>query len=570
MATVLPNGYIQFKDGRLLYDDTILNGKDFLELAALLPKINPLLGRAGMVGFPFGGGGGGGSGPGTPGAAGTPGAVGATGLQGPTGPSGGAQGATGLVGPQGATGVQGIQGGTGIQGVTGIQGATGVRGATGVGTQGVTGLPGTAAGAVQNSIISARKSGANIDFLSVGAGLSVTLLATATPFVYDINGTKFTVAADAAITITNNANNFIWIDDTGATGVTTLPCMYSYTAPAGVTGQHWFDLGDNHMKVWNGAAFVNTNRIFIGYVRADGGTADARYACEPNLLGPEERFNRYGDGNLGFLEVSAGTTTLAVGLRNYSAVVVRGTGTLTYADTDGQSAALEILAQGILIVLGTGKITAKGLGLPGGAGGATAVDGTSGEGGGLGGAGGGGGSGVNPGGAGGGHGAGQRFPSTTQFVTLLIQRLVYWGGGAAGSGGVGGAGSGNGIATGFSVPVLFGAGNGGGGGGATNGAGPVGGDGGAGGGLLLIVAASIAISATASILVDANDGANGTGANSGGGGGGGGGTLLAYSRVFQNSGTFTASAGAAGASGGGGSGFAGGAGAAGAAVHVYN
>jgi hypothetical protein len=145
MARILPTGMIEFDDGRILYADSVINGKDYIELVELLPKLNPILGRAGMIGFPFGGGGGGGGGAGTPGVAGARGATGPGGPQGVTGPGAGAQGATGVgtqgaTGPAGATGA-GIQGATGV-GATGPAGATGagIQGATGVGTQGATGV----------------------------------------------------------------------------------------------------------------------------------------------------------------------------------------------------------------------------------------------------------------------------------------------------------------------------------------------------------------------------------------------------------------------------------------------
>lgn len=155
MAQILSNGLVQFSDGRILYSDTPLTGQDFMELQELLPKINPVIGRSAMVGFPFVSGGGGGAGtPGAPGAAGPQGVTGVagggtgpqgvTGLQGVTGPSGGPVGATGVQGTTGSQGVTGVQGQTGIQGSTGA----GVPGATGTqGPQGQTGIQGPAGGA---------------------------------------------------------------------------------------------------------------------------------------------------------------------------------------------------------------------------------------------------------------------------------------------------------------------------------------------------------------------------------------------------------------------------------------
>lgn len=150
MAQILANGLIQFSDGQILYADTSLSGQHFMELQALLPQINPAIGRGAMAGFPFVSGGGGGAGtPGARGADGAPGAAGQTGPQGVTGPTGGQQGVTGVQGQTGFQGVtgptMGIQGATGVQGPTGIQGpqgSTGIQGQTGAGIQGATGVQG--------------------------------------------------------------------------------------------------------------------------------------------------------------------------------------------------------------------------------------------------------------------------------------------------------------------------------------------------------------------------------------------------------------------------------------------
>lgn len=77
MASVLKTGEIQFDDGRILFNDTVITGKDYIELAQLLPKLVAVIGRAGLVGFPFGYGGGGG-----PGAPGVPGPQGLQGVPG--------------------------------------------------------------------------------------------------------------------------------------------------------------------------------------------------------------------------------------------------------------------------------------------------------------------------------------------------------------------------------------------------------------------------------------------------------------------------------------------------------
>src|SRR5579872_5909716 len=133
-----------------------------------------------------------------------------------------------------------------------------------------------------NTIVQAKVVSGVVDFFSLPGGLTLRLLASSTdPFQYLIGGAKKTVTANVDLTLTNNAHNFIWIDSTGATGSSALPCVYAYTAPVGpATDQHWFDLGHNQMFRWSGSAWVAVSRIFIGYARADSGSVNARYACE--------------------------------------------------------------------------------------------------------------------------------------------------------------------------------------------------------------------------------------------------------------------------------------------------
>ncbi|KAF0241995.1 MAG: hypothetical protein FD180_4138, partial [Planctomycetota bacterium] len=274
-----------------------------------------------------------------------------------------------------------------------------------------------------DSIFSTRVVSGNADFFSV-SGLTLTLVASSTdPFVYDIAGTRYELQANITLAVTDTAHNFIFIDSARAMGRAALPCVYAFTAPgAPATEQHWFDLGKSQMKRWDGSAWQRTARIFIGYVRADAGTINARYACEPIGISPMDRFNFYGVGADGFLDVSSGTTTIDNILR-YTAVVVRG-GTLNHSTA--VTAITTIQSQSVFIVLGSGVVNLNGLGTGGGAGGTGS--GNAGNVGGEGGRGGGGGGGTNAGGAGG--------------AGLQNNRNVVSGGGTAGAaaGGAGGLG----------------------------------------------------------------------------------------------------------------------------------
>lgn len=58
-------------------------------------------------------------------------------------------------------------------------------------------------------------------------------------------------------------------------GHTTLEPVYSQTAPASVTGQHWFDLKENLMKFFNGTAWQECIRVFAA--KYDEGTVMVPY-----------------------------------------------------------------------------------------------------------------------------------------------------------------------------------------------------------------------------------------------------------------------------------------------------
>lgn len=368
-------------------------------------------------------------------------------------------------------------------------------------------------------IFSAKTVSRNADFFSVSS-LTLSLEADTTdPFIYDISGNRYELQADVTLAVTDSAHNFIYIDHTGAMGREATPPAYAWDAPSSpATGQCWYDLGKSQMKRWDGSAWQNVSRVFIGYVRADSGAINARYACEPIGLPPLERYSLLGDGSDGFLDVSSGTTTID-GYKFYRAVVVRSTGDLRHTAT--ATTLLAIYCQGVFLVLNSSGVNLAGLGRSGGAGG-TGV-GTAGGGAGEGGGGGSGGGGTSAGAAGGG-----RLP-----VSASVAQPAAGGSAGGGAGNNGGASvTSVGPGAGFWNYLL---GNGGGGGGG-NGA-SAGGDGGDGGGSLQLKASCVALASGASAVATGNNGTAGPAANRGGGGAGGGGSFVFFYRNLFNDGT---------------------------------
>lgn len=409
-------------------------------------------------------------------------------------------------------------------------------------------------GMVDNCIVQSQVTSGNADFFSV-SGLNLTLIANATdPFEVSVAGKRVRLVANVVFAVTDTAHNFIFIDQTGALSRTATPVTYAFTAPgAPASGDMWFDLGKNLMKTWNGAAWVASTKVCIGYVRADAAAINARYVCEPIGAFPLWRWQTFGDGSDGFLDVT-GTTTLD-DTKRYTAVVIRGSGKILQTAGGGANAyPLTIKSQSIIACVGTSGIDLNGLGRAFGAGSTTT--GATGSTTGLGGSGGGGGGGTSAGGAGGAAGrtgilAGASNAGGTAGTTL---------------GGTGGAGVASSIpAGGLEAQTLFCLGNGGGGGGGDGAV--AGGNGGSGGGTAWLYAAVIAIGASAVVRAEGNPGVAGSAAARGGGGGGGGGVIMALCRNFMNSGSFSAVGGAIGASGGAGSG-AGGVGGAGVAKRI--
>lgn len=396
-----------------------------------------------------------------------------------------------------------------------------------------------------NAILSSRVVSGQSDFFSV-SGLTLTLEADATdPFEYDIAGVTYQLVADVTLAVTDNAHNFIYINAAGAMSRSATPPIFSYTAPVGpASGDYWYDLGKHLMKTYNGSAWVASAVIFIGYVRADSAVIDARYVCEPAGLTPRRRWAELGTGADGFLDVSAGTTTID-GLKQYTAIVVRGTGTLTH--TAAAALALNVRSQGPVVAIGTGAINLVGKGKAAVAGSTTTPSASAASG--FGATGGSGGGGSNAGGNSGAH---------TQSSSVS-QQGGKTGGGAGAAGSAGEASSAVLPAgwDGFLHNIHGGAGGGGGGDGAA-----AGGNSGAGGGGMNLTASAIAVGATATFSASGADGVAGAAANRGGGGGGGGGILNLRAGNYFETTAIVAAGGAAGGSGGAGSG-AGGAGGAG-------
>lgn len=375
--------------------------------------------------------------------------------------------------------------------------------------------------AFQDAILSTKIVSDKPDFLSLPAGLTIRLLASGgDPFIYSIGSALVNLTSNVDVAAVNNAHNFVWADTAGVTGVSLFPPLYSFAPPGGpATDQHWFDLGKNLMKRWNGSAWVAVGRIFIGYVRADSGALNARYVCEAIGLTPMERFSKFGNGSDGFLDVSAGTTTIN-GSKHYTAIVIRGAGVIKH--TARGLLPLEIQSQSIVAPIGTSGIDLKGLGLLGGIhlGGGN----VPGQGGGLGGAGG----------------------NTSGGASLNIMDGSL-------------SGSPGGVSPNITLEPTRTIDRGYGNGGASN-AGTNAGNGGNGGGYMKLKSPVICVGATALIRSDGDAGTNGAG-NEGGGGGGGGGILALIYRHLINSGSITVGGGAGGTAPIGPAGTPGGAGA---------
>lgn len=140
---------------------------------------------------------------------------------------------------------------------------------------------GVGAQAVRQTVLSGVSSGGLPAYLQIGSGLTVNLLATASPLVltvangYGAAGAQDTVAAIAADVagawsgLAANSTHYLYVDiSTPAAptyGATTRVPVYAYTAPAApVSGQHWYDIGAAKMMAYNGSAWTAVQRVFVG------------------------------------------------------------------------------------------------------------------------------------------------------------------------------------------------------------------------------------------------------------------------------------------------------------------
>lgn len=375
-------------------------------------------------------------------------------------------------------------------------------------------------GATLNMLIQGKTVSGKPDFFSLPGGTNIRLLASSgVPFQYYVSGIQRTLIANVDLALTDNANNFIWVNSAGTLGRSALPCRYSFDAPgAPATDQHWFNLGANHMYRWDGAAWASVDRIFIGYSRVDSAVPDPRYGCEPFMLAPMDRYSKLGDGSDGFLDISSGTTTID-GLHRYTAVIIRGTGKLKH--TANGPLPMHVKVQGLTVLCG---IAGSGINLDGLGFGNKASG--KGEGGGLGGGGGGSG---NVAGVDGGDQA--KLMNYTTFTPGGLQSITD---NVQGGTGPAAALDARGIAT---VPTnLYG--NQGGGSQLPNG-------GGKGGGAMVMWCAAFWMNA---ITVLSSNGLDG---GITGGAGGGGGIIIIFARSVLLTGTASAVGGQGGAEGGG-------------------
>jgi hypothetical protein len=186
-----------------------------------------------------------------------------------------------------------------------------------------------------NTVFDSRAVSDKDDFFVLTGGLGVDLYASPSePFIYGIKNAPYTLEANVSLTLPDNAHNFMWVGPFGELGSAALPCRYDYKAPgAPATDQHWFDLSVGRMMRWDGAVWEEVERIFLGYIRTDGGVANSRYTCEKNLSTPYTRYKDNGDGRDGFLDLNGGTYFLdrvsyftAVVLRNGARIDRSGTG----------------------------------------------------------------------------------------------------------------------------------------------------------------------------------------------------------------------------------------------------
>lgn len=423
---------------------------------------------------------------------------------------------------------------------------------------------------------SAVDASGNPAFLATAAGVALPINGGTTPLVMFINGVYQNLNTNVTLTVPSTASVQQWIlavqDTTNANMVAgdflamnTAP-FYQYTAPtcpspgtalSATNPSFWFDLSTNLSKTCtsNGGAYSANPSMVIGTIFVDATPKVLNILTEPYRLNPYKRFELFGTGADGVITVS-GTTTIDVH-KQYQSVIVLTGGTLTHTALVGANTlltGLSLFSQSPIMVIGSGTVTATGLGHSSQAGQTGAGQGGNNSGGRGGGGGGGGGSGATStaGGAGGNRSA-------------LWATTVSTGGGSAGAA----TPTAGGNATAINQPdppqtnysyQCSGTNGGSGAGDATN----AGGASGAGGGTIFMKMPSLFVLSTASITANGNNGSAGVAGNAAGGGGGGGGCLFLNAGFLSVSGaTITVTGGTGGAKAGAGSGTAGGNGSAG-------
>ncbi len=127
---------------------------------------------------------------------------------------------------------------------------------------------------------------------SVNLTLTMQNVAGGTPLVATIangfdNAGQFDlgvrVTTNLAVTVSASTTSYIYLDDTGALGATTLAPIYQFSGAASVTnGQHTYIIGQGQMYVGNGTTAAAINRVFIGEAVASGTaiTATVAYAYQ--------------------------------------------------------------------------------------------------------------------------------------------------------------------------------------------------------------------------------------------------------------------------------------------------
>lgn len=143
-------------------------------------------------------------------------------------------------------------------------------------------------GEKRQSVLSAHvDSSGNPDYITA-TGLNVSIDGSTTPVIlafaagFDDKGSVDLVDAIktnvSAWTVPSNATVYLYVDKDASTGLlsygySTLPDLYQKAAPTAVLDQHWYDTNACKMKRYNGSAWEEKRRVFVGQVVAGASTA---------------------------------------------------------------------------------------------------------------------------------------------------------------------------------------------------------------------------------------------------------------------------------------------------------